>query len=108
MKYISLLQNKNPSQPIIASIPKPIAIETPVNSSSNLSLSSSSSTLAEVMAWKGPLICEIVVDPDQVWAPKLQSKLLEDGTFQTPPLDDMFPFLDKLEIEELRQRARKI
>ena len=67
-----------------------------------------SSILAEVMACKGPLICEIVVNPEQVWAPKLQSKLLEDGTFLTPPLDDMFPFLDKLEIEELRQRARKI
>ena len=65
-------------------------------------------TLAEVMPWKGPLICEVVVDPDQVWAPKLQSKLLEDGTFHTPPLDDMYPFLDKVEIEGLRQRARAI
>jgi acetolactate synthase-1/2/3 large subunit len=64
--------------------------------------------LAEVMTWKGPLVCEVVVDPEQIWAPKLQSKLLEDGTFFTPPLDDMYPFLDKAEIEELRQRAREI
>jgi acetolactate synthase-1/2/3 large subunit len=65
-------------------------------------------TLDEVMAWNGPLICEVVVDQEQVWAPKLQSKLLEDGTFLTPPLDDMYPFLDKTELEKLRQRAREI
>lgn len=70
--------------------------------------SSLPSVLAEVMAWDGPLICEVVVDPDQIWAPKLQSKLLEDGTFHTPPLDDMYPFLDKEEIELLRKRAREI
>jgi len=64
--------------------------------------------LAAVMTWKGPLICEVVLDPDQIWAPKLQSKLLEDGTFYTPPLDDMYPFLDQTEIEELRRRASKI
>ena len=67
-----------------------------------------SAALAEVMEWKGPLICEVVVDPDQIWAPKLQSKLLEDGTFQTPPLDDMYPFLDRTEIDELRKRAHEI
>jgi acetolactate synthase-1/2/3 large subunit len=64
--------------------------------------------LAEVMACEGPLICEVVVDPDQIWAPKLQSKLLEDGTFHSPPLDDMYPFLDKAEIEALRKRALEI
>lgn len=64
--------------------------------------------LAEVMAFKGPLICEVVVDPDQIWAPKLQSQLLENGTFHTPPLDDMYPFLDRAEIEELRQQAHII
>lgn len=64
--------------------------------------------LPAVMAWKGPLICEVVVDPDQIWAPKLQSKLLEDGSFHTPPLDDMYPFLDNAEIEMLRQSAREI
>jgi acetolactate synthase-1/2/3 large subunit len=67
-----------------------------------------STVLAAVMAWRGPLICEVVVDPDQIWAPKLQSKLLEDGTFHTPPLDDMYPFLEKAEIEELRRSAREI
>jgi acetolactate synthase-1/2/3 large subunit len=64
--------------------------------------------LSEAMAWNGPLVCEVVVDPDQIWAPKLQSKLLEDGSFHTPPLDDMYPFLEKAEIEKLRQRAREI
>lgn len=71
-----------------------------IDSAENLS-----TTLKEVMAWSGPLICEIVVDPNQIWAPKLQSKLLDDGTFYTPPLDDMYPFLEKAEIDELRHSA---
>ncbi len=65
-------------------------------------------TLADVLNSEGPVICEVVVDPDQIWEPKLQSKLLEDGTFHTPPLDDMYPFLEKAELAELRRQAREI
>jgi acetolactate synthase I/II/III large subunit len=65
-------------------------------------------TLSEVIQVEGPLICEVIVDPDQVWMPKLQSKMLADGTFSTPPLDDMYPFLNETEIHVLRQSARMI
>lgn len=33
--------------------------------------------------------------------PKVMSRLLEDGTFSTPTLEDMYPFLDKEEYEKL-------
>jgi acetolactate synthase-1/2/3 large subunit len=45
----------------------------------------------------GPAFCEIVVDPKQNFVPKLSSKLLPDGKIVSPPIDDMFPFLDKEE-----------
>jgi len=64
--------------------------------------------LDAIMNWSGPLICEVLLDPGQTWAPKLQSKLQDDGSFYTPFLDDMYPFLDKAEIDDLRQRAREI
>lgn len=64
--------------------------------------------LRETFDFRGPLICEVVLDPKQNWAPKLQSKMLSDGTFHTPPLDDMYPFLDSSEIEKLRQQAKQI
>jgi acetolactate synthase-1/2/3 large subunit len=45
----------------------------------------------------GPAFCEIVVDPQQNFEPKLSSKVLPDGTIVSPQIDDMFPFLDKEE-----------
>jgi acetolactate synthase-1/2/3 large subunit len=45
----------------------------------------------------GPAFCEIVVDPQQIFEPKLSSKVLPDGKIVSPPIDDMFPFLDKEE-----------
>jgi acetolactate synthase-1/2/3 large subunit len=56
--------------------------------------------LACALGTEGPLLCEVVTDPDEEFVPKLQSKLLEDGTFETPSLEDMYPFLGA---EEMRQ-----
>ena len=47
-----------------------------------------------------PLILEFFVDPNQDFEPKLISKMLEDGTFVTPSLEDMHPFLSKDEMSE--------
>jgi len=56
--------------------------------------------LQRVLTETGPFICEVVVDPNQNFEPKLTSKLLPDGTFLTPSLEDMFPFLSE---EEMKQ-----
>lgn len=45
----------------------------------------------------GPVMCEVVVDENQNFEPKLSSKVLPDGSITSPPLDDMFPFLDSEE-----------
>ena len=47
----------------------------------------------------GPAICEIMVDKEQNFAPKLSSKRLEDGTMVTAPLEDLSPFLSREELE---------
>ncbi|WP_371431969.1 thiamine pyrophosphate-binding protein [Novosphingobium sp.] len=47
----------------------------------------------------GPAICEIMVDKEQVFAPKLSSKRLDDGTMVTAPLEDLAPFLPREEFE---------
>ena len=44
-------------------------------------------------------ICEVVTDPDEDFQPKLQSKMLEDGSFVTSSLEDMYPFLSEKERE---------
>ena len=59
-----------------------------------------SETLDAVYKHTGPLICEVVTNPNELFEPKLQSKLLEDGKFFTPSLEDMYPFLPEKEMEE--------
>ena len=48
----------------------------------------------------GPTICEVVTNPGEEFQPKLQSKILENGKFYTPSLEDMYPFLSKDEMEK--------
>lgn len=48
----------------------------------------------------GPAFIEVVVDPSQIFAPKLSSKVLPDGKIVSPEIDDMYPFLSREEYEE--------
>ncbi len=47
----------------------------------------------------GPALIEVVLDPAQGFEPRSKAKQLPDGKIISPPLDDMYPFLDE---EELR------
>jgi len=49
---------------------------------------------------KGPAICEVIVDSNQNFSPKLSAKQLPDGTIISPSLEDMSPFLSKDELEK--------
>ncbi len=49
---------------------------------------------------KTPLICEIMVNPDYIFSPKLSSKKLADGSMISPSLEDMYPFLPREEFEQ--------
>lgn len=46
-----------------------------------------------------PMLCEVVVNPDYTFSPKLSARKLPDGTMVSPSLEDMFPFLDRDEFE---------
>ena len=54
--------------------------------------------IASTLAAPGPAICEIMVDKEQAFAPKLSSRRLEDGTMVTSPLEDLAPFLPRDEL----------
>jgi acetolactate synthase-1/2/3 large subunit len=51
------------------------------------------------LAAPGIHLCEIVLDLQQSFAPKLSSKRLPDGRMVTAPLEDMFPFLSREELQ---------
>jgi len=58
--------------------------------------------LEQMLARDGPALIQIDVDPAQPFEPRIKSRMLEDGTFATPELDDMFPFLSAEELAAVR------
>ena len=64
--------------------------------------------LKNILKIKTPTIIEVNMPPFQPLIPRTQNKLLPDGTFITPKLDDLFPFLSKKILNEERLKAKKI
>ena len=60
--------------------------------------------IQRVLNTEGPVLCEVMLTPGYVFAPKLSARKLPDGTMVSPSLEDMFPFLDRKEIEEVMQQ----
>ena len=58
------------------------------------------SSIAATLSGSGPQACEVYLDKQQVFAPKLSSRKLEDGTMVSSPLEDMAPFLTREELAE--------
>jgi len=53
--------------------------------------------LAAVLAGPGPVICDVVMAPDQFTQPKVSSKQQPDGKMVTMPMEDLWPFLEREE-----------
>lgn len=51
--------------------------------------------LKKILKTDIPEIIEVIVDPKKHLYPKLASKLNNDGSMYTPPLQDLFPFIDR-------------
>jgi acetolactate synthase-1/2/3 large subunit len=62
-------------------------------------LSTMKEDIDAALAMDGPVLCEVFLDETQFFAPKLSSRVNPDGTIVSPPIDDMFPFLDREEYE---------
>lgn len=61
--------------------------------------------LKEGIAWllqaEQAAVLEVVQAPEDQPLPKVMSKMREDGSFYTPPLHDMYPFLDEVQMKKL-------
>ena len=53
--------------------------------------------IREVLAAPGPILCEVRTIPEQSFEPRVTSQRLPDGTMVSKPLEDMYPFLDRVE-----------
>ena len=56
----------------------------------------------EAVSGNDPVLCEVVLNEKQTFSPKLSSKVLPDGKIVSPPIDDMFPFLDRDEFDAIK------
>lgn len=59
-----------------------------------------SATLRQVLTAEGPSLCQVQLDPQQGFEPRLAARALPDGRIVSPPLEDMFPFLSRPELAE--------
>jgi acetolactate synthase-1/2/3 large subunit len=56
--------------------------------------------IQQVLNTPGPIVCEVVVRPDEARIPRLASFRKPDGNMVSRPIEDLFPFLDRKEFEE--------
>jgi acetolactate synthase-1/2/3 large subunit len=54
--------------------------------------------IREVLDRPGPVVCEVVVAPDQAIGPRVSSVVRPDGSMVSRPLEDLWPFLDREEV----------
>lgn len=54
--------------------------------------------IPEIQQAKGPLICEVFMDPLQLFLPKLSLAARPDGTIVSPPLEDLSPLVPRDEL----------
>lgn len=64
--------------------------------------------IRRVFQTPGPVVCELDCTHDYTFAPKLSARKLPDGTMVSPSLEDMFPFLDRKEMEAIQSAAKQI
>ena len=58
------------------------------------------SKLPDILNTNQKFICEIFLDLNQHFSPKLTSKKLKDGSMVTSSMEDMWPFLEKNELKQ--------
>ena len=69
---------------------------------SRISTADSLAELPTLLAAGGPRLIDLQVNPRQEFAPRIKSRIDENGKFSTPELDDMYPFLPQEELSAVR------
>jgi acetolactate synthase-1/2/3 large subunit len=54
--------------------------------------------IQKVMNAPGPVLCDVFIQPDQLFAPRASSQRLPDGRMISKPLEDLYPFLARSEL----------
>lgn len=57
--------------------------------------------IKEVLAYKGPVVCDVKSPPWQLIIPRLASEKTADGTLVAKPYEDLFPYLSREEFKRM-------
>jgi acetolactate synthase-1/2/3 large subunit len=55
-------------------------------------------SIKQALEMPGPVLCDVLLDPEQGFEPRQSSRQLPDGRIVSAPLEDMYPFLDRAEL----------
>jgi len=66
-----------------------------------------------VQSESGPVVCEVFMDPEQFFHPKVGVAVQKDGSLVSPPLEDMSPILPREELKKsllipMHDKSKKI
>jgi len=56
--------------------------------------------IGQIQAADGPVICDVFMDPEQYFYPKLSLALRKDGSIVSPPLEDLSPLISRGELKK--------
>ncbi len=56
--------------------------------------------LREVLEQEGPVIVDLIVDPEHMTSPRVKSKVNPDGSITSMPMEDLWPYLDREEFKQ--------
>jgi acetolactate synthase I/II/III large subunit len=59
-----------------------------------------SAAIADTLAAEGPALLDVIMDPEQTFAPKVIAEKRPDGQIVSKALEDMYPWLDPEELRE--------
>jgi acetolactate synthase-1/2/3 large subunit len=51
--------------------------------------------IRKILTSSGPIVCEVMIDPDQPIGPRASSAVKPDGSMVSKPLEDLWPFLQR-------------
>jgi acetolactate synthase-1/2/3 large subunit len=55
----------------------------------------------KVLSMDGPVVCEVMVSPDERTQPRISTRIAQDGIMVTNPMEDMSPLLDRDEFASI-------
>jgi len=70
-------------------------------------------SIEEILDFDGPVICDVFMDPEQFFHPKLTPAINQEGVIVSPPLEDLSPLLPRKELKSnmligLHEKSEKL